>query len=123
MSWKAKEFAYFMEMGTGKSKVLIDNISILYDYGRIDSALIVAPKGVYKNWAELEIPKHIPDHIHYDIIVWTPNPNKQEKENMVRLFESTENLVFFIIEYKFVSYSRREKVSSSCMQDSFWFSG
>ena len=97
MSWKAKEFAYFMEMGTGKSKVLIDNIAILYDYGRIDSALIVAPKGVYKNWAELEIPKHIPDHIHYDIIVWTPNPNKQEKENIVRLFEPTENLVFFII--------------------------
>ena len=26
-----KYFAYFMDMGTGKSKVLIDNISILYD--------------------------------------------------------------------------------------------
>jgi len=24
-------FAYFMEMGTGKSKVLIDNVSMLYD--------------------------------------------------------------------------------------------
>jgi hypothetical protein len=26
MSWNKEVFAYFMEMGTGKSKVLIDNI-------------------------------------------------------------------------------------------------
>ena len=32
-SWNKKEYAYFMEMGTGKSKVLIDNIAILYDKG------------------------------------------------------------------------------------------
>ena len=33
LSWKKQNFAYFMEMGTGKSKVLIDNISMLYDNG------------------------------------------------------------------------------------------
>ena len=32
-------FAYFMEMGTGKSKVLIDNISMLYDNGKINGVL------------------------------------------------------------------------------------
>ena len=30
-SWDKEYFAYFMEMGTGKSKVLIDNASMLYD--------------------------------------------------------------------------------------------
>ena len=30
-SWNKAHFAYFMEMGTGKSKVLIDNIAMLYD--------------------------------------------------------------------------------------------
>jgi hypothetical protein len=29
MSWDKEVFAYFMEMGTGKSKVLIDNIAML----------------------------------------------------------------------------------------------
>ena len=29
-----KNFAYFMEMGTGKTKVLIDNIAMLYDKGK-----------------------------------------------------------------------------------------
>ncbi len=45
-------YAYFMEMGTGKTKVLIDNMSMLYDKGKIDGALIVAPKGVIKTWYE-----------------------------------------------------------------------
>ena len=49
MSWNKECFAYFMEMGTGKSKVLIDNISMLYDAGKINGAVIVAPIGVYKN--------------------------------------------------------------------------
>ena len=48
MSWDRPYFAYFMEMGTGKSKVLIDNISMLYDNGKINGVLIVAPKGVVK---------------------------------------------------------------------------
>ena len=55
-SWRKHEYAYFMEMGTGKSKVLIDNIALLYDKGAINSAIIVAPKGVYRNWLEKEIP-------------------------------------------------------------------
>ncbi len=45
-SWKRPYYALFMEMGTGKSKVLIDNMSMLYDKGKINGALIIAPKGV-----------------------------------------------------------------------------
>jgi hypothetical protein len=29
-SWDKDEFAYFMEMGTGKSKVLVDNMAVCY---------------------------------------------------------------------------------------------
>ena len=36
LSWDKPYFAYFMEMGTGKSKVLIDNIAMLYDAGKIN---------------------------------------------------------------------------------------
>jgi SNF2 family DNA or RNA helicase len=61
MSWDKKCFAYFMEMGTGKSKVLIDNSAMLYDHGKINGVLIVAPKGVYKNWYSSEIPAHLPE--------------------------------------------------------------
>ena len=30
-SWNKENYAYFMEMGTGKTKVLIDNVAMLYD--------------------------------------------------------------------------------------------
>ena len=33
LSWDKIEYAYFMEMGTGKSKVLLDNAAMLFDAG------------------------------------------------------------------------------------------
>ena len=80
-SWDAKYYALFMEMGTGKSKVLIDNISMLYDNGKINGVLIVAPKGVVKNWYEGEIPTHLVDHIEHKNILWQSLINiKQQKK-------------------------------------------
>ena len=35
-SWNKENFAYFMEMGTGKTKVLIDNLTALYDKEKIN---------------------------------------------------------------------------------------
>ena len=52
-----------MEMGTGKTKVLIDNAAMLYDKGKIDGLLIIAPKGVVGTWYNQELPAHLPDHI------------------------------------------------------------
>ena len=75
MSWDKEAFAYFMEMGTGKSKVLIDNIAMLYNAGKIDGALIVAPKGVYKNWFDSEIPAHMPDYIEKKVGLWRTKPD------------------------------------------------
>ena len=64
-----------MEMGTGKSKVLIDNIAMLYNAGKINGALIVAPKGVYKNWFDSEIPNHMPDYIEKKVGLWRTKPD------------------------------------------------
>jgi SNF2 family DNA or RNA helicase len=75
MSWDKESFAYFMEMGTGKSKVLIDNIAMLYNAGKINGALIVAPKGVYKNWFDSEIPTHMPDYIEKKVGLWKTKPD------------------------------------------------
>ena len=81
-SWEKEVFAYFMEMGTGKSKVLIDNIAMLYNQGRINGALIVAPKGVYKNWYDQEIPHHMPDYIPKKMGLWKTNPNAEDLKPM-----------------------------------------
>ena len=44
-SYDKINYGYFMEMGCGKSKVLIDNVTWLYEQGKIDTVVIVAPKG------------------------------------------------------------------------------
>ena len=96
-SWNKREYAYFMEMGTGKSKVLIDNIALLYDRGGINAAIIIAPKGVYRNWSEKEIPIHMPDHVEKRIAVWNPAPNKKQKKALLDLFEVIADLKILII--------------------------
>ena len=91
-SWDKEEYAYFMEMGTGKSKVLIDNIAMLYDKGKINGALIIAPKGVYKNWYSSEIPTHLASHIQYKSVLWTALISKTKQEELNSLFTSDYNL-------------------------------
>ena len=86
-SWNKQNYAYFMEMGTGKTKVLIDNMSMLYDKGKIDGALIIAPKGVVKTWYEQELPVHLPKHIENVTILWQSNITKSQQEKLDSLFE------------------------------------
>ena len=82
MSWNREVFAYFMEMGTGKSKVLLDNIAMLYDAGKIDAVLIIAPKGVYKNWYDSEIPIHMVDHIQRKMVLWQAVINQKQQKKL-----------------------------------------
>ena len=84
MSWDKEVFAYFMEMGTGKSKVLIDNIAMLYNNGHINGALIIAPKGVYKTWFDNEIPNHMPDYIEKKVSLWRTDPNAKDLQPMFK---------------------------------------
>jgi len=94
MSWDKEVFAYFMEMGTGKSKVLIDNIAMLYNAGKINGALIIAPKGVYKNWFDSEIPNHMPDYIQKKVGLWKTKPNDKD---LKPLFETGAELHILIM--------------------------
>ena len=94
---KRKEFGYFMEMGTGKSKVLIDNIGMLHLDGRINFALIIAPKGVYRNWVTKEIPEHMSDDVNYRVIRWVANPNKQQQAELKSVQEPYDGLTLFVM--------------------------
>jgi len=78
LSYKKENFAYFMEMGCGKSKVLIDNIAWLYWNNKIDTAIIVAPKGVYTNWKNNELPAHLSNDISSKVYIWKSSLTKRE---------------------------------------------
>ncbi len=97
MSWDREVFAYFMEMGTGKSKVLIDNMAMLYDRGKINGALIIAPKGVYKNWYDSELPTHLASHIETKIGFWKAMRSKSEDKELNKVFSTGVELHILIM--------------------------
>jgi SNF2 family DNA or RNA helicase len=103
MSWNKEVFAYFMEMGTGKSKVLLDNIAMLYDKGKINGALLIAPKGVYKNWFDQEIPTHLPDHIEKEVVLWQANITKSQSRKLGTLFNTGEELHILVMNVEALS--------------------
>ena len=103
MSWNKEVFAYFMEMGTGKSKVLLDNIAMLYDKGKINGALIIAPKGVYKNWHDSEIPEHMVKHIQKKVVLWQALINQKQKDKLDTLFKTGIDLHILIMNVEALS--------------------
>jgi SNF2 family DNA or RNA helicase len=86
-----------MEMGTGKTKVLIDNLAMLYDKGKVDGALIVAPKGVVGTWYNQELPAHLPDHIENVTVLWQSNINKKQQDKLDKLFKTGHELHIIIM--------------------------
>ena len=92
-----EEYALFMEMGCGKSKVAIDNFVYLYGQAKVYNVLIVAPKGVYNNWIAKEIPSHMPDHVTHDIVKWQSNHTKKFEKEMAKLFEFDHKLKILVM--------------------------
>ena len=101
--WDKTEYALFMEMGCGKSKVLLDNIAILYAKGEINATLIVAPKGVYDNWIEGEIPIHLPDYVERRIYRWSPAETQKNKKQREEILRFSHDLDFVVMNVEALS--------------------
>jgi SNF2 family DNA or RNA helicase len=73
---KPFNFAYFMEMGTGKTKVAIDNAAFLFQQKHINFVFVIAPNSVYRNWKK-EIDFHCPEPTN--IYIWKVTKDKTFK--------------------------------------------
>jgi len=85
------QWAYFMEMGTGKTKVTIDNMAYLYFKKEITAVLVIAPKSVYTVW-ENEIETHMPSELKYKIFKW----NIDKPKDYANLNKSKELRIFLM---------------------------
>ena len=112
-------YGFFMEMGTGKSKVLIDSIAYLGNTQQIDFALIIAPKGVYRNWINKEIPEHFPNDIRHSVCAWQANQTKSYKDEAKAFFFSQElGVKIFIMNVEAFS-SAKGKAAGEWMAEKF----
>ncbi len=89
---KLKNFAYFMEMGTGKTKVAIDNAAYLQTINEVNTVIVLAPNSVYRNW-EKEISTHC--SVDYTITI--------HKEH-TKFDYQHEKLNFFLINVEALSH-------------------
>jgi SNF2 family DNA or RNA helicase len=107
-SWNSRAWALFLEMGTGKTKVTIDTIAKLYCDGEIDTAVVIAPKGVYGNWVHKEIPQHLPDRIPVSVVQWQPNLTQTFKAELLALANDQEHLKILVMNVE--SFSTKKGV-------------
>ena len=92
-------FALFLEMGLGKSKILLDNAAFLFEEQKISGLLIVTPKGNLRNWDVHEISKHLPERIERNVLVWQPNHTQRWTTAFKKMVkeDSTGTLNIFLV--------------------------
>lgn len=92
-------FAFFMEQGTGKSKVLLDNAAHLFLKGRIGALIVVAPNGVHRLWVEEQIPEHMSPAVKYRTFIWHTGKAKQVgfRQEWDEFIEEEERLVILVM--------------------------
>ena len=72
-------------------------MSMLYDKGKINGVLIIAPKGGYKNWYDSEIPTHLADHVQKKVVLWQALINKKQEQKLSVLFKPEMDLHILVM--------------------------
>lgn len=108
-SWQEPAWALFMDTGTGKTRVALRTAMGLHASGRIDALLVIAPSGTYRNWSDIEIPKHL--SIPHRVTVWksTATPNTK-KAMMVQAQNTSTCLDILCINVEAFSHPKSDAV-------------
>lgn len=109
-------FALFMDMGTGKTKVIIDTAAYLYSQDMIDTVVVVAPNGVHRNWVLNEIPVHMPDFVDYKAHFYqSTEGGKKQQQAWASVFKHT-GLKFFCFNVESASNKKGQAELKTCVQ-------
>jgi SNF2 family DNA or RNA helicase len=103
-------FALFLDMGTGKTKVCLDTIAYNFEGGKINFALIVAPKGVVANWLG-EIATHLPERIERELVLWKPGLTKTKRDELNDLYTESPRLKFLLMNVEAFSTEKGVRVA------------
>lgn len=90
-----KYYGILNEMGTGKSLVLIDTATWLFQSQEIDGVLIISDKGAYLNWEMVELPKclKVPHRIH----TYSSHMSTAETKKMQEMFLAKDDCLDILI--------------------------
>lgn len=109
LSKDAEYYGYFMEMGTGKTKVIIDNAAYLWKKGEIDCLIIVAPNGVNAQWVNEQIPEHMPRWVTYNAATYRASDKKMIKR-VEEIYDSNDDSLK-IVSFNIESFSNQKGIN------------
>lgn len=75
-----------MEMGTGKSRIILEDAQRLFKEGQIDCLLIVCPNGVQQNWILEQVPRWV--YTPHEAMYYSAGLNSKEKEQLKKVHET-----------------------------------
>lgn len=93
----------------GKTKVVLDVAGHLAMQNKINAHVVIAPKSVYRNWEEVEIPKHLTDAVTNRSACWVATPKKKDREDLAKLHEPGNDLKTLIVNVEAMSTERGEE--------------
>lgn len=88
-----KFFALAADQGTGKTRMLLEDIEHQHKTGLITAALVIAPKGVHINWVRREVPIHMSVPVQTDF--WVSGAGVRRKQRRERLLGACDELIIF----------------------------
>lgn len=100
-------WGYFMEMGTGKSRTVIDDMCRAWSRGEIDRVVVFAYKHSYTDWDEKHLEEWMPPQIEYDTYVWRGMGSQREKREYQRFLGGGHCLRWLIVNIEAISASDR----------------
>jgi SNF2 family DNA or RNA helicase len=101
-------FAIFSEMGTGKSKSVIDAAATLFEAGKIDAVVVIAPASVKNVWLDAEfgqikthswVRNRVMSYHSKTKVVWSDSPNNDKRDV----------LTWFVTNYEYVRPTRKDE--------------
>lgn len=117
-----RAFGYFMEQGTGKTKVLLDDAADLFlnggEEGRIDTLIVVAPNGVHAQWINEQIPEHLSPAVRWAGGYTVASPSSEEAKNLARAVSFKGGLRIIAIHIDMLSHKKGQAFLSELLRSS-----
>lgn len=100
-------FAFFMEQGTGKSKIVVDEVTNLIEQDEINCVVVLAPNQVHENWREQFVTHGPQDYDKWEIQVYksVTGKRKEKQEALTRSIIASGKVLVFLMNIEALSHT------------------
>jgi len=113
-------YAFWHEMGCGKTAPTIWTSASLYQQGKIDGLLVLAPNSVHSNWTLEEIPRHMPEDVleRTESLTWysAKAKNKSTQQALAKLL-THDGLAVLVASYSAIMTEHGGKAIKAFLQE------